>query len=68
MEILLRKFNETTISDLSCSSDRTMSYIYDIVFGLTFAVAAPVTFIMISYIQVLVVYVKGSQQTKMKNF
>lgn len=56
------------VLDLSCSSDRTMSYIYDIVFGLTFTVAAPVTFIMISYIQILVVCVRGSKQTRMKAF
>lgn len=56
------------VVDLSCSSDRTMSYIYDVVFGLIFTVAAPVTFIMISYIQILVVCVRGSKQTRMKAF
>lgn len=56
------------VVDLSCSSDRTMAYIYDMLFGLTFTVAAPVTFIMISYIQILVVCVRGSKQTKMKAF
>lgn len=56
------------VVDLSCSSDRTMSYIYDIVFGLTFTVAAPITFITFSYVQILVVCVQGSPKTKMKAF
>lgn len=56
------------VVDLSCSSDRTMSYIYDAVFGLTFTVAAPITFITFSYVQILVVCVQGSPKTKMKAF
>lgn len=56
------------VVDLSCSSDRTMSYIYDIVFGLTFPVAAPITFITFSYVQILVVCVQGSPKTKRKAF
>lgn len=56
------------VVDLSCSSDRTMSFIYDILFGFIFTVSAPITFITYSYVHILVVCVRGSKKTRMKAF
>lgn len=54
--------------ELSCSSDRTMSYIHDMVFGLTLTVGAPLCFIIFTYGKILAVCFKGSAETKLKAF
>lgn len=54
--------------ELSCSSDRTMSYVHDMVFGLTLTVGAPLCFILFTYGKILAVCFKGSAETKLKAF
>ncbi len=54
------------VVELSCSPDRTMSYIYDLVFGLTFTVAVPLIFISFTYAKILTVCLKAPKKTKMK--
>ncbi|XP_035460540.2 olfactory receptor 142-like [Scophthalmus maximus] len=54
------------VVDLSCSSDRTVSIVHDLVFGLIFTVAAPVTYISYSYAKILSVCLKASKETKTK--
>ncbi|XP_040913482.1 olfactory receptor 4K1-like [Toxotes jaculatrix] len=54
------------VVELSCSSDRTVSLIHDLVFGLIFTVAAPVSYISYSYVKILTVCLKASKETKMK--
>ncbi|XP_070694536.1 olfactory receptor 13C4-like [Pempheris klunzingeri] len=56
------------VLELSCSPDRTVSYVNDLVFGLIFTVAAPLSFIFFSYINILAVCLKASEETKMKAF
>lgn len=56
------------VVELSCSSDRTVSLIHDLVFGLIFTVAAPVSYISFTYVKILSVCLKGSQETRMKAF
>uniref|UniRef100_A0A4W6G2N1 G-protein coupled receptors family 1 profile domain-containing protein n=1 Tax=Lates calcarifer TaxID=8187 RepID=A0A4W6G2N1_LATCA len=56
------------VVELSCSKDRTVSLIHDLVFGLIFTVAAPVTYISYSYVKILAVCLKASKETKMKAF
>ncbi|XP_067372115.1 olfactory receptor 4K15-like [Channa argus] len=41
------------VVELSCSPDRTVSLIHDLIFGLIFSVAAPVSYISYSYIKIL---------------
>lgn len=53
--------------ELSCSSSaRIMSYIHDLVFGLTLTVGVPLCFIFFTYIKILAVCVKASRETQMK--
>lgn len=53
--------------ELSCSSSgRLMSYIHDLVFGLTLTVAVPLSFIFFTYVKILAVCIKASRETKMK--
>lgn len=56
------------VVELSCSSDRTVSLIHDLVFGLIFTVAAPVSYISFTYVKILAVCLKASKETKMKAF
>ncbi|XP_037646705.1 olfactory receptor 4K1-like [Sebastes umbrosus] len=56
------------VVELSCSSDRTVSLIHDLVFGLIFTVAAPVSYISYTYVKILSVCLKGSKETRMKAF
>uniref|UniRef100_A0A3Q1JKV9 Olfactory receptor n=1 Tax=Anabas testudineus TaxID=64144 RepID=A0A3Q1JKV9_ANATE len=56
------------VVELSCSSDRTVSLIHDLIFGLIFSVAAPVSYITYSYIKILSVCLKASTDTKTKAF
>ncbi len=56
------------VVELSCSSDRTVSLIHDLVFGLILTVTAPVSYISFTYIKILKVCLKGSKETKMKAF
>ncbi|XP_058509037.1 olfactory receptor 52L1-like [Solea solea] len=51
---------------LSCSPDRTVSIIHDLVVGLVFTVGAPVSYISYTYAKILAVCLKGSKETKMK--
>uniref|UniRef100_A0A3B4YU24 Olfactory receptor n=1 Tax=Seriola lalandi dorsalis TaxID=1841481 RepID=A0A3B4YU24_SERLL len=54
------------VVELSCSPDRTVSLVHDLVFGLIMTVVGPVSYITYSYIQILRVCLKGSKETKMK--
>ncbi|XP_039674266.1 olfactory receptor 1509-like [Perca fluviatilis] len=54
------------VVELSCSPDRTVSLIHDLVFGLFFTVAIPVTYISFTYVKILAVCLKGSKETKVK--
>lgn len=56
------------VVELSCSTDRTVSLIHDLVFGLIFTVAAPVTYISFTYVKILSVCLKGSKETRVKAF
>ncbi|XP_070693665.1 olfactory receptor 52L1-like [Pempheris klunzingeri] len=56
------------VVELSCSPDRTVSLIHDLVFGLIFTVAAPVSYISFTYVKILSVCLKGSKETRMKAF
>ncbi|XP_034417628.1 olfactory receptor 52L1-like [Cyclopterus lumpus] len=56
------------VVELSCSSDRTVSLIHDLVFGLVFTVAGPVCYISFTYVRILSVCLKASKETKMKAF
>ncbi|XP_070771073.1 olfactory receptor 4K1-like [Enoplosus armatus] len=56
------------VVELSCSSDRTVSLIHDLVFGLIFTVAAPVSYISFTYVKIFAVCLKASRETKMKAF
>nr|XP_046259250.1 olfactory receptor 4P4-like [Scatophagus argus] len=56
------------VVELSCSSDRTVSLIHDLVFGLIFTVAAPVSYISFTYVKILAVCSKASKETKSKAF
>ncbi|XP_070832621.1 olfactory receptor 4K1-like [Chaetodon trifascialis] len=56
------------VVELSCSSDRTVSLIHDLVFGLIFTVAAPVSYISFTYVKILAVCLKASRETRMKAF
>ncbi|XP_041806923.1 olfactory receptor 10J5-like [Chelmon rostratus] len=56
------------VAELSCSPDRTVSYIHDLVFGLIFTVAAPLSFMSFTYVKILSVCLKASKETKMKAF
>uniref|UniRef100_UPI003AB077AF olfactory receptor 52K2-like n=1 Tax=Centroberyx gerrardi TaxID=166262 RepID=UPI003AB077AF len=53
---------------LSCSLDTTVSLIHDLVFGLIFVVAVPTCFISFTYIKILAVCIKFSQETREKAF
>ncbi|XP_075870120.1 olfactory receptor 4E2-like [Nelusetta ayraudi] len=55
------------VAELSCSPDRTMSYLYDLFFGLTLSFVA-LCFIMFTYGKILAVCLKGSTETKLKAF
>nr|XP_033472375.1 olfactory receptor 4P4-like [Epinephelus lanceolatus] len=54
------------VVELSCSPDRTVSLIHDLVFGLIFSVATPVCYILYTYVKILSVCLKGSKETRMK--
>ncbi|XP_055361175.1 olfactory receptor 52L1-like isoform X2 [Betta splendens] len=56
------------VVELSCSPDRTVSLVHDLVFGLVFSVAAPVTYIAYSYARILSVCLKASAETRVKAF
>ncbi|XP_033472361.2 olfactory receptor 52L1-like [Epinephelus lanceolatus] len=56
------------VVELSCSPDRTMSYLHDVVFGLLFTVAVPLSYISYTYVRIFAVCLKVSKQTKMKAF
>ncbi|XP_044073656.1 olfactory receptor 4K1-like [Siniperca chuatsi] len=52
------------VVQLSCSPDRTMSYLPDLVFGLICSVAAPLSFISFTYVKIFAVCLKASKETK----
>ncbi|XP_062258350.1 olfactory receptor 4E2-like [Platichthys flesus] len=54
------------VVDLSCSSDRTVSLVHDVIFGLIFSIAGPVSYISYSYVNIFSVCLKGSKETRMK--
>uniref|UniRef100_A0A667WSV0 Olfactory receptor n=1 Tax=Myripristis murdjan TaxID=586833 RepID=A0A667WSV0_9TELE len=54
------------VSQLSCSSNREMSHITDLVFGLVFFVVIPTSFILFTYIKILAVCLNSSKETKQK--
>lgn len=54
------------VLELSCDPDRTLSIVHDLVVGLLFTVAAPVSYITYSYVNILLECLKGSRETKMK--
>ncbi|KAF7647414.1 hypothetical protein LDENG_00172060 [Lucifuga dentata] len=54
------------VVELSCSPDRTVSLVHDLVFGLLFTVVAPMIFISYTYGKILSVCLKGSAETKRK--
>ncbi|XP_026232636.1 olfactory receptor 8-like [Anabas testudineus] len=56
------------VVELSCLSDRTVSPINDLIFGLIFGVVVPVSYITYSYIKILSVCLKASTETKIKAF
>lgn len=56
------------VVELSCSPDRTMLYLHDLVFGLILTVGLPLCFIMFTYGKILAVCLKGSTETKLKAF
>ncbi|XP_070771422.1 olfactory receptor 10A6-like [Enoplosus armatus] len=56
------------VVELSCSLDRTVSYLHDLVFGLIFTVAAPLIYISFTYVNIFVVCLKASRETKIKSF
>ncbi|XP_026150742.1 putative olfactory receptor 4A4 [Mastacembelus armatus] len=54
------------VVELSCSPDRTVSLVHDLIFGLIFTVAVPLIYISYSYGKILAVCLKGSKETKLK--
>ncbi|XP_019961040.2 olfactory receptor 4P4-like [Paralichthys olivaceus] len=54
------------VADLSCSSDRTVSLVHDVFFGLIVTVTGPVSYISYSYGNILLVCLKGSKETRKK--
>ncbi|XP_029936087.1 olfactory receptor 4K1-like [Myripristis murdjan] len=54
------------VAQLSCSSNREMSHIHDLVFGLVLSVAVPTGFISFTYIKILAVCLNSSKDTKQK--
>ncbi|XP_042339426.1 olfactory receptor 4Q2-like, partial [Plectropomus leopardus] len=56
------------VVELSCSPNRTLSYIYDVVFGLLFTVTFPLSFISYTYVRIIAVCLKASKETRMKAF
>ncbi|KAK2810010.1 hypothetical protein Q5P01_000466 [Channa striata] len=56
------------VLELSCSPNKILSYVNDVVFGLVLIVTAPLVFILFTYVKIFSVCLKASKDTKTKAF
>lgn len=66
--LIYKVHHDNLAVEFFCSTDRMMSYIYDMLFGLIFTVALPLSFISLTYVKIFVVCLKGSKETRRKAF